>query len=194
MNAAPRPHHRNISCIIYSAGPLVQGERTHINFQPRSSPPHSCSCLLLKAEALARSLSFFLSFFPSLFFLPRWGAGSILRGPEASTPVRPASCGHAALALLFIFLLALSLVFPVRSNLIWPKDDKQEVTGGFVGCPLRSYGRASAQERRRRLLKDVDVLMYYFSNGGRSTTPSIWSAGIMLHDGHTDGWRETFVL
>lgn len=75
MNAAPRPHHRNIYCIIYSASPLVQGERTHINFQARSSPPHSSSCLLLKAEVHARSLSFFHSFFflsfSLLFFLPR---------------------------------------------------------------------------------------------------------------------------
>lgn len=66
MNGAQRPHHKNIYCIIYSASPLVQGERTHINFQPRSSPPHSGSCLLLKAEAHV----FFHSFSFVAFFSP----------------------------------------------------------------------------------------------------------------------------
>lgn len=121
MNGAPRPHHRNIYCIIYSASPLVQGERTHINFQPHSSPPHSSSCLLLKAEVPARSLPFFHSFFfffrsfSLLFFLPRCGTGSIHRGPEALTQSGLPAVDdlHSPLSLFFYLLTCFSVFFSV---------------------------------------------------------------------------------
>lgn len=142
MNGAPRPHHRNIYCIIYSASPLVQGERTHINFQPRSSPPHSSSCLLLKAEVPARSLSFFHSFFFSFFFFVVFSSEMRHRehpsGPWGLNTVRPASCGRSTLALIFIFLFALVFLcfflfccfFSYNwSNSILPKDYKQELAG-----------------------------------------------------------------
>lgn len=74
MTGAPRPHHRNIYCIIYSSGPLVQGERTHINFQAGPSLL-TRSCLLLKAEVPARFLSSFFSllllFFSASIRAPR---------------------------------------------------------------------------------------------------------------------------
>lgn len=85
MNGAQRPHHKNIYCIIYSASPLVQGERTHINLQPCCSPPHSGSCLPLKAEAHSCLHSSFhsvpSSFLFSLVVLLRVGAsaGSLRR-------------------------------------------------------------------------------------------------------------------
>lgn len=144
MNGAPRPHHRNIYCIIYSASPLVQGERTHINFQPHSSPPHSSSCLLLKAEVPARSLPFFHSFFfffrsfSLLFFLPRCGTGSIHRGPEALTQSGLPAVDdlHSPLSLFFYLLTCFSVFFLFCyffsynwSNSILPKDYKQELTG-----------------------------------------------------------------
>lgn len=65
MTGALRPHHRNIYCIIYSASPLVQGERTHINLQARRSAPHSSCCLL--RSRLSSLLSFFPLLFPSFF-------------------------------------------------------------------------------------------------------------------------------
>lgn len=144
MNGAPRPHHRNIYCIIYSASPLVQGERTHINFQARSSPPHSSSCLLLKAEVPARSRSRFHSFFffrsvSLLFFLPRCGTGSIHRGPEALTQSGlPAVDALRLPSSLFFYLLScFSVCFFLFccffsynwSCSILPKDYKQELTG-----------------------------------------------------------------
>lgn len=64
MNGAQRPHHKNIYCIIYSAGPLVQGERTHKNLQPCCSPPHSASC-----SKQSCTPSFSLSFSVFLFSL-----------------------------------------------------------------------------------------------------------------------------
>lgn len=143
MNAALRPHHRNIYCIIYSASPLVQGERTHINFQPCSSPPHSSSCLLLKAEVLARllSLSFFLSFvvlFPC-FFSSEMRHKDYPSGPWGLNMVRPASCGRSApsalffhlLSLVFLsfFLFLLFLFIQLEQLIFTLRDYKQQLTG-----------------------------------------------------------------
>lgn len=68
MTGALRPHHRNIYCIIYSASPLVQGERTHINLQAR---PLGSSLRLLFAREPTLLFALFLSvsFFPPTFFL-----------------------------------------------------------------------------------------------------------------------------
>lgn len=68
MTGAPRPHHRNIYCIINSAGPLVQGGE-HINFHTRPSLL-TRSCLLLKAAAPSRFLSLCFSFFCCFFQRP----------------------------------------------------------------------------------------------------------------------------
>lgn len=128
MNGAPRPHHRNIYCIIYSAGPLVQGERTHINFQPRSSPPHSSSCLLLKAEVpLARSLALFLSFllFFSFFLLCCFFFRDAARGASTGAP-RPSRSGlpavdapHLPSSLFFYLLSCFSLFFCCFFSYSW---------------------------------------------------------------------------
>lgn len=126
MTGALRPHHRNIYCIIYSASPLVQGERTHINSQARRSPPHSGCCLL--GSRLASSLAFF----PSLFS-PRPSSGilcvfflfccccccffpsclpSRAQGRSISTAGPQHSCGLALLApSVFILFFSSSLVF-----------------------------------------------------------------------------------
>lgn len=117
MNGAPRPHHSNIYCIIYSASPLVQGERTHINFQPRSSPPHSSSCLLLKAGVPALSLSFFRSLFSfyfilflccCFFLLLQCHAGIIPRSPEALTQSGLPAVDALHLPSYLFFLFAVS--------------------------------------------------------------------------------------
>lgn len=65
MTGALRPHHRNIYCIIYSASPLVQGERTHINLQAR--PLGSSLRLLFAREpTLLFALCLSVSFSPPL--------------------------------------------------------------------------------------------------------------------------------
>lgn len=75
MTGAPRPHHRNICCIIYLSGPLVQGENTY-KLPGWSVSPHS---LLFAAQSRgARSLSLLLFFPPFVVFF------SVHQGPEAS--------------------------------------------------------------------------------------------------------------
>lgn len=111
MNGAPRPHHRNIYCIIYSASPLVQGERTHINFQSHSSPPHSGSCLLLKAQAPARLL--FHSFVLFLCFIFWDGQREHPLGPWGLNTACSASCECSGPHLYFFIhsLLFLPIFF-----------------------------------------------------------------------------------
>lgn len=72
MTGALRPHHRNIYCIIYSASPLVQGERTHINLQAR---PLGSSLRLLFAREPTLLFALFLSgsFFPPYLLLTFFG-------------------------------------------------------------------------------------------------------------------------
>lgn len=101
MNGAVRLHHRNIYCIIYSASPLDQGESTHINFQPRSSLPHSGSCLRLKAEAPTRLLSFIL--FPRGFFSGSMRHREHPSGPPGLHPARAARCEGSTFPHLYFF-------------------------------------------------------------------------------------------
>lgn len=130
MNGAPRPHHRNIYCIIYSAGPQVQGERTHINFLAPLLLTQAPVCCSKQRRPLALLLLFFRSF-SLLHFLPARGAS--IGTPRPSH--RPAPAADAVDALIFIFLLALScfsvfVLFSCNwSNTASPKDYKQEITG-----------------------------------------------------------------
>lgn len=124
MNGAPRPHHRNIYCIIYPANPLVQGERTHINFQSHSSPPSCSKQRLLLVRSFFHSYFFhsFLVVFPS----ETWHRDYRI-GPRGLNAVGPASCGGAFtfphLYLLFVHLcFALFFFSFFRSYSILPKD------------------------------------------------------------------------
>lgn len=120
MTGAPRPHHRNIYCIIYSSGPLVQGERTHINFQAGPSLL-TRSCLLLKAEV---PLAFSPSFFPPfvVFF-------SVHQGPEAST-LRPDNLQPpSSLFIPPVFCFFLSCFHTTGAAPGFPEDRRREPTG-----------------------------------------------------------------
>lgn len=137
MNATPRPHHRNIYCIIYSASPLVQGERTHK--LPASLLSSSLKLLFAAQSRGARSLALLLSFFVLLFFflvfyLQRWM--DYPSRPWGLNTVRPASCGRSAPSSLFFicFLLCFFFCFYCFFSYIWsnsflPKDYKQQLTG-----------------------------------------------------------------
>lgn len=136
MTGAQRPHHRNIYCIIYSASPLVQGERTHINFQPRSSPPHSRSCLL--RCSLARSLSFIPFFILCCFFFRDAAQGAstgALRPFQSSlaaedAPFLPSSLFFHLISCFSAFLVLLFLLTQLEKL----KDSRQQLAGFMDGC------------------------------------------------------------
>lgn len=91
MTGAPRPHHRNIYCIIYSSGPLVQG-RTY-----KLQTLRLCSLAPVCRSKQRRPRAFYPSFFLLLLFF-----SSVHRGPEAPTPTA---------ALIFIYFIFLFFFF-----------------------------------------------------------------------------------
>lgn len=124
MNGAPRPHHRNIYCIIYSASPLIQGERTHINFQPCSSPLHSSSCLLLKAEALACLHSFIFAFLWELSI--HWGLEALTR-----SGLKLRMCCTVLFFLICLFFRGGLLVFCAFAVVSFQKLEQLKLTKGL---------------------------------------------------------------
>ena len=120
--------------------PWFRGENTY-KLPARSSPPHSSCCLLLTAQVPARSPSFLLFFivFLCCCLLPRCGAGSSRRRPEARAPSSLPAVGalHSPSSLFFYLLslvfLCFGFFFLISFHWIFTKGLQTRTYLGFFG-------------------------------------------------------------